>query len=77
MDTAKDIGLNGTHRTLDFDDFSTNLETVYASKTQGIYKQLVQNITQKLLTGTHTVNLEELRDQFADLLQSMPEEVYN
>ncbi|MCB0649778.1 MAG: hypothetical protein KDC85_00730 [Saprospiraceae bacterium] len=64
-------------RTLDFDDFSTNLETVYASKTQGIYKQLVQNITQKLLTGTHTVNLEELRDQFADLLQSMPEEVYN
>lgn len=64
-------------RALDFDDFSTNLETVYASKTQGIYKQLVQNITHKLLTGTHTVNLEELRDQFADLLQSMPEEVYN
>lgn len=64
-------------RALDFDDFSTNLETVYTENTTRIYKKLVEEFTKNIFSGTNEVDLKNLRDQFSDLLDSMPEEVYN
>lgn len=64
-------------RAYDFNDFSTNLGTVYEDRTKDIYNNLVENINQKLFAGVHQYDLAQLRDQFADLLQSMPEEIYN
>jgi hypothetical protein len=64
-------------RAFDFNDFSTNLGTVYESETFDIYTNLVENINQKLFTGVNHYDLSKLRDGFASLLQSMPEEMYN
>jgi hypothetical protein len=64
-------------RALDFDDFSTNLGTVYTGHTSSIYKNLSHYITQNIFTGTNQIDLKNLRDQFSELLQSMPEEIYN
>lgn len=64
-------------RTFDFDDFSINLGSVYNDQTVGIYHDLVKDINQNLFTGTHDYDLAQLRDQFTDLLESMPEEIYN